>query len=78
MSEVFVVVWLVGTVATFLFGAVWYGVTREDRHWDDEYKRGARLALLSPFWMGLAPYVSVKFLVQMVRDAAPEPRGKDY
>lgn len=78
MSEAFVVVWLVGTVATFLFGAAWYGVTREDRYWDDEYKRGARLALLSPFWRGLALYEAVKFLIQMVRAAAPEPRGKDY
>lgn len=78
MSEVFVVVWLGGTVITFLIGATWYGLTREDRHWDDEYKRGARLALLSPFWMGLALYEAVKFLIQMVRAAAPTPRGKDY
>lgn len=78
MSEAFVVVWAVGTVATFLFGAVWYGSTRGDRYWDDEYKRGARLALLSPFWMGLALFEAVKFLIQMVRAAAPEPRGKDY
>lgn len=78
MSEAFVVVWLVGTVATFLFGAGWYWVTREDQPWDDEYKRGARLALISPLWMVLALYASVKFLIQMVRAAAPEPRGKDY
>lgn len=78
MSEAFVVVWLVGTVITFLIGAVWYGLTREDRRWHDEYKRGARLALLSPLWMGLALYESAKFLGQMVLAAAPEPRRKDY